>query len=267
MTAACSSPDPAPPASTQPTSEFLATDLEARVEERTRQLLDANRELEGFAHTVSHDLRAPLRHMEGFAGLLARHLETLPEPMDEKTRHYLDRISAAAKSMDALIEDLLAFSRSASQEMHSTHVDLDRMVAALVGEFPSGLVWEVGALGKVKGDTSLLRQAFRNLLANAVKFSATKAMPRVWVRQAGTQAGRTVFEVGDNGVGYDPAFADKLFGIFQRLHPREDFEGTGIGLAIVARVIQRHGGILWSESRPGEGARFFLTLEALEEQS
>ena len=243
----------------------LTTDLEVRVEERTRQLREANRELEDFTHTVSHDLRAPLRHVEGFTSLLARHLEVRPGALDEKGRHYLNRITGASHAMGTLIEDLLAYSRLARHEMLSTSVDLDRLLASLRDGFPSSPVWELGVLGKVKGDPSQLHQAFHNLLANAVKFSTPKPDPRVWVRRAGVRAGRSIFEVGDNGVGFDPAFAGKIFGVFQRLHPREDFEGTGIGLAIVARVIQHHGGEVWAESQQGEGARFFLTLEAVEE--
>lgn len=255
-----SSLDTTPQASAQ-----LTADLEARVEERTRQLQEANRELDNFARTVSHDLRAPLRHVEGFAALLAQHLEARPGALDDKGRHYLDRITGATQAMGSLIEGLLAYSRLARQEMHSTTVDLDRMLTSLWEEFSSPPAWELGVLGKVHGDPSQLRQAFRNLLDNAVKFSTPKSDPRVWVRRAGVRAGRTIFEVGDNGVGFDPAYADKIFGVFQCLHSREDFEGTGIGLAIVARVIQHHEGEIWAESQPGEGARFFLTLEAVEE--
>jgi light-regulated signal transduction histidine kinase (bacteriophytochrome) len=257
-----SSLDTTPQASAQ-----LRADLEARVEERTRQLLEANRELDNFARTVSHDLRAPLRHIEGFAALLAQHLEARPGALDDKGRHYLNRITGATQAMGSLIEDLLAYSRLARQEMHSTTVDLDRMLTSLREEFPSSAAWELGVLGKVCGDPSQLRQAFRNLLDNAVKFSAPRSDPRIWVRRAGMRTGRTIFEVGDNGVGFDPAYADKIFGVFQRLHSAADFEGTGIGLAIVARVIQHHQSEVWVESQPGEGARFFLTLEAGKEES
>ena len=260
LTIPANSLDTTPEAPTQ-----LMVDLEARVEERTRQLQEANRELDNFARTVSHDLRAPLRHVEGFAALLAQHLEARPGALDDKGRHYLDRITGATQAMGSLIEGLLAYSRLARQEMHSTTVDLDRMLTSLREEFSSSPVWELGALGKVHGDPTQLRQAFRNLLDNAVKFSTPKPDPHVWVRKAGVGAGRTIFEVGDNGVGFDPAYAEKIFGVFQRLHSREDFEGTGIGLAIVARVIQHHEGEIWAESHPGEGARFFLTLEAVEE--
>lgn len=241
------------------------TELEARVEERTRQLKEANQELEDFVFTVSHDLRAPLRHMEGFVGLLVRHLEARPEGLDEKGRHYLERITGASQAMGALLADLLILSRVARQEMIPSTVDLDGMLASLVKEYPAGPAWELGALGKVKGDLYLLQQTFRNLLSNAAKFSAPMPEPRAWVRRSGTCHGKPIFEVGDNGVGFDPAFADKLFGVFQRLHPREDFEGTGIGLAIVAQAVRRHGGEVWATSTPGQGARFFLTLEAAEE--
>jgi signal transduction histidine kinase len=225
---------------------------------------DADRELADFTHTVSHDLRAPLRHLDGFATLLVRHLEGRPGALDEKARHYLDRISDAARTMGSLIDDLLVLSRLARPDVLPASVDLDRLVAALRKDFPAGLAWELGALGKVKGDPAQLRQAFRSLLGNAVKFSRPVPDPRVWVRRAGVRAGRIIFEVGDNGVGFDPAFADKLFGVFQRLHPREDFEGNGIGLAIAARVVRQHAGEIWAESRPGAGARFYFTLEASE---
>jgi light-regulated signal transduction histidine kinase (bacteriophytochrome) len=226
-----------------------------------RRPADADRELEDFAHTVSHDLRAPLRHMDGFATLLARHLEGRPGALYEKGRHYLERITTAARTMSSLMEDLLVFSRLARQGKAASTVDLDRLFTSLQEDFPAGPVWDLGPLGKVKGDPAQLRQACRNLLANAVKFSRPVPEPRVWVRRAGMRAGRVIFEVGDNGVGFDPAFADKLFAVFQRLHPREDFEGNGIGLAIVDRVLRHHGGEVWAESRPGEGVRFFFTLE------
>ena len=220
-----------------------------------------SQELDDFTHTVSHDLRAPLRHLDGFATLLARHLEDRPGALDEKGRHYLTRITEASRTLGSLIEDLLTYSRLAAPGSIAATVDLDRMFASLREDFPPGTSLELGALGKVMGDPAQLRQAFRCLLGNAVKFSGSRPDPRVWARRAGTRAGRIIFEVGDNGVGLDLAFEDKLFRVFQRLHPREDFEGNGIGLAIVARVVRHHGGEVWAESRPGEGARFFLTLQ------
>jgi light-regulated signal transduction histidine kinase (bacteriophytochrome) len=225
---------------------------------------EANRELETIIHTLNHDMRAPLRHVDGFAALLSRHLETRPGALDDKGRHYLARIMDASAVMGTLIEDLVTYARLCGQENHPTTVDLDRMLTTLRGDFPSGPTWELGALGKVQGDPPLLRLAFMNLLANAEKFGRPRPDPKIWVRQAGVREGRAIFEVGDNGVGFDPTYADHLFGVFQRLHPREAFPGNGIGLAIVARVIHAHGGMVWAESRPGEGARFFLTLEAPE---
>jgi len=248
-------------------SAQTAPELDIRVAELTRQLLEANKALEDFTRIVSHDLRAPLRHVDGFAALLARHLEDRPGALDAKDRHYLDRIIEASRAMGSLIEDMVVYSRLAHRDMHSTTVDLDGLFAALREEFPSGPAWDVGALGKVKGDPSQLHQAFQHLLANAVKFSRPKPAPHVWVRRSGARAGRIVFEVGDNGVGFDPAYADQLFGVFLRLHPRGEFPGNGIGLAIVARAIQHHGGEVWAESEPGAGARFFLTLEPGEEGS
>jgi light-regulated signal transduction histidine kinase (bacteriophytochrome) len=236
------------------------------MEELTRQLLEANGELEDLSHALSHDLRAPLRHLDGFAALLVRHLEAQPGAPDDKGRHYLGRLIDASRAMGSLIEDMVAYARLGRRDMHCATVDLDRMFASLREEFPSGPAWDLGPLGKVKGDPHQLRLVFQHLLANAVKFSMSMPVPQVWVRRAGAREGRTIFEVGDNGVGFDPAYADQLFGVFQRLHPREDFPGNGIGLAIVARAVHYLGGEVWADSRPGEGARFFLTLEALEER-
>ena len=237
----------------------------AELEERTRQLLDANRELEAITRIVSHDLRAPMRHADGFAVLLAKHLEERPGALDDKGRHYLGRIIDASRHMGSLIDDLVAYARLGQREKQRTPVDLDRMLACLRKEFPSGPAWDLGALGKVKGDSFQLHLAFQHLLANAEKFGKPVPEQRIEVHRAGTRGGRTIFEVADNGVGFDPAYADQLFGIFQRLHPREEFPGNGIGLAIVARAIHDHGGEVWAESRPGAGASFFLTLEAVEE--
>lgn len=222
-------------------------------------------EMEDFAHTVSHDLRAPLRHLEGFTALLAKHLEARPGALDDKGRHYLDRVTGASRTMGSLIEGLLDYSRLARCEMDANPVDLDRMIASLREGFAPGPTWELAPLGRVRGSASQLRRMFQNLMANAVKFSAPVPDPRVVMRRTGTRDGRAVFEISDNGVGFDPEFAGRIFGVFQRLHPREDFEGTGMGLAIVARVVHNHGGEVWAESRPGEGARFMLTLQGLEE--
>ncbi len=243
-------------------AEMLAlnAELENRVTQRTRELTDANRELEAFSYSVSHDLRAPLRHLDGFAGLLERHLG---QKADEKTQHYLHRISDAARTMGALIDDLLSFSRMSRQELRAGSVDLDALIKGLTEEYPTGVAWSIGDLGRVQGDASMLRQAFRNLLSNAVKFSRDKSSPSITVTMEAQQDGRRTYCVQDNGVGFDMTYRDKLFGVFQRLHPESQFEGTGIGLAIVARVVHRHGGEVWAESTLGQGARFYLSLPAL----
>jgi light-regulated signal transduction histidine kinase (bacteriophytochrome) len=225
----------------------------------------ACREQEAFAHLVNHDLRAPLRHVEGFAALLASHLESRPGALDAKGRHYLERILGASRAMDSLLEDLAGYTRLGCRELQCASVDLDRAIASLRQEFRSGPAWDVADLGKVKGDPQQLRLAFRHLFGNAEKFGRSGPDARIWARRAGVREGRIIFEVGDDGVGFDPAYADHLFGVFQRLHPRADFPGNGIGLALVARIIRRHGGEIWAESMPGAGARFFLTLEASEE--
>jgi signal transduction histidine kinase len=240
----------------------LNAELEQRVERRTLELQEANRELEAFSYSVSHDLRAPLRHLDGFAGLLERHLK---ESLDEKGRHYLGRIGQAARSMGTLIDDLLDFSRVSRQDLRREPVDLDEMARLLLNECPPEVVRSAEPLGQVEGDPAMLRQALRNLISNAVKFSRHAAPPTLRLCRIASAPDELVLCVEDNGVGFDMTYRDKLFGVFQRLHSESQFEGTGIGLAIVARVAHRHGGTVWAESTPGEGARFFLRLPATQE--
>lgn len=239
----------------------LNTDLERRVNVRTGELQASNRELEAFSYSVSHDLRAPLRHIDGFADLLRRHAVSA---LDEKGRRYLDTISASAKSMGVLIDDLLSFSRMGRAEMQHGTVDLAAIVAEVrknLGPETEGreIVWEVGALPAVQGDSAMLRAAITNLLSNAVKYTRGRAPARIRV-DAREDDGEMVMSVADNGAGFDMAYQHKLFGVFQRLHSAEDFEGTGIGLANVRRIVERHGGRAWAEGKPGEGATFHLAL-------
>ncbi|HEY4371378.1 MAG TPA: PAS domain S-box protein [Burkholderiales bacterium] len=241
----------------------LNESLEARVAERTAELSTANREMESFSYTVAHDLRAPLRAIDGFARML--HLDAA-ERLDARMRRDLDMISSNARRMAELIDGLLEFSRFSRGEPDSQNVGTAAMVRAVIQEAvgaPGGVrpEFSVGALPDVRGDAAMLRQVWVNLISNAVKFTAGRSDGRV-VIEARAESGAVCFSVRDNGAGFDPAYADKLFGMFQRLHRQEEFEGTGVGLAIVKRVIERHGGKVWAEGRPGEGASFHFRLPA-----
>ena len=235
--------------------------LEARVHERTAQLEMANKELESFSYSVSHDLRSPLRHMDGFDKLLAREPAVESDP---ECQRYIGIITRAAAHMGSLIEDLLSFSRMGRQSMSLSDVPTRDLVEDLVEQLRPEIqnrevAWEIGELPKVRGDASMLRQAWFNLLSNAVKYTRGKSPARISV-QAAKQDGEIIFQVQDNGAGFDMKYADKLFGVFQRLHRSDEFEGTGIGLANVRRIISRHGGRTWAEGKPGEGATFFFSL-------
>ena len=236
-------------------------ELERRVIERTERLQSANKELEAFSYTVSHDLRAPLRHVVGFADLLEKKSGAL---LDEPGRRYLNLVKDAGRRAGTLIDDLLAFSRTSRTELSVSQVSMAQKVekirAELVVEHPGREIrWEIGPLPDVWGDPALLRLVWRNLLENAVKYSGKQPASLIAIG-ASERPGEWEFFVKDNGVGFDPAHAQKLFGVFQRLHDAEAFEGTGIGLANVRRIVARHGGRTWAESAPNQGATFFFTL-------
>jgi PAS domain S-box-containing protein len=221
----------------------------------------ANRELEAFAYSVSHDLRAPLRHISGFVDLLEGHAR---ESLDDTGRKHLGRIAASSRRMGMLIDDLLSFSRMGRTEMQRSNVDLARLVAEVRRDVEQGapgrrIAWTVGELPPVQGDPAMLRLVLTNLLSNAVKYSAPRDEARIEVR-ASRRDGETVICVQDNGVGFDPRYATKLFGVFQRLHRQDQFEGTGIGLANVRRIVQRHGGRTWAEAELDKGASFYFSL-------
>ncbi len=231
------------------------------LEETNRELEGANRELEAFSYSVSHDLRAPLRSIEGFSQIL---LEDYAEHLDDEGRGYLGRVRAASRRMALLIDDLLDLSRVTRTEMRRRSVDLSALARDISEELrksqPERKVdFEIEADLVAEGDARLLRVALWNLLENAWKFTEKVPDPRIEFAST-LREGRRVYRVTDNGAGFDQAYADKLFGAFQRLHSPEEFEGTGIGLATVARIVHRHGGEVWARGRVGEGAAFFFTL-------
>jgi PAS domain S-box-containing protein len=240
----------------------LNAELEQRVAERTAQLGVANKELEAFAYSVSHDLRAPLRHIGGFVEMLQKRTET---SLDDKSRHYMDTISGSAKTMGILIDDLLSFSRMGREEMSTSQVDLNILVQNIIQEFEPetagrDIQWKISPLPMVTGDRAMLRVVLVNLISNALKFTRSRKSAEIEIGSEKINETETVFFVRDNGVGFDMNYADKLFQVFQRLHRSEEFEGTGIGLANVGRVITRHGGRTWAEGRLDSGATFYFSL-------
>ena len=241
----------------------LNTDLERRVQERTTKLEEANKELESFSHSVSHDLRAPLRHVQGYVEMLT---EAAAGQLSGEARRYLQVITDASVEMGQLIDDLLAFSRMGRAEMNEGCVHLDRLVRDTIQGLEMAtrgrnIVWKIAPLPPVLGDPSLLKQVLANLMGNAVKYSRPRDPAEIEIGGAGQEDGRLILFVRDNGAGFDMRYAHKLFGVFQRLHRAEEFEGTGIGLANVRRIITRHGGRTWAEGKVGEGATFYFTLK------
>jgi PAS domain S-box-containing protein len=244
----------------------LNLELEERVAERTSELRAANEELEAFTYSVSHDLRAPLRHLSGFTDLLRGHLAGEEKTGDAQVRRYLDTIAGAALRMGEMIDKLLALSRVGRGEMHRTPVDLGDLARELMEEMELSLKgrsieWRIGKLPVAQADRALLRGALQNLLDNAVKFTAGRNPAII---EIGSRSNPREHEitVRDNGAGFDMKYAGKLFGVFQRLHAPGEFEGTGIGLASVRRIISRHGGRVWAEGETGKGASFHFTLPA-----
>ncbi len=240
---------------------LLNQELEQRVADRTAQLEAANKELEAFAYSVSHDLRAPLRHIDGFLDLLQ---QRLAGALDNRSQHYMATISNAAKHMGQLIDDLLSFSRMGRFELSKTPVDLSVLVQDIIRDLAPEMQgrtirWTIANLPTVSGDRAMLRLVLTNLIANALKF--TRRRPQTDI-EIGCQPGQkeAIIFIRDNGVGFDMAYADKLFGVFQRLHHADEFEGTGIGLANVRRIISRHGGRTWAEGQIDIGATFYFSL-------
>lgn len=235
--------------------------LEERVAERTRQLEASNRELEAFSYSVSHDLRAPLRAIDGFVRIL---MDDYAPALDEEGRRICGVIRDNAGRMGQLIDDLLTFSRLGRTELQPSRVDMQALAQAVFQEITTPadrarIDFRAEGLPCVTGDPALLRQVWTNLLGNAVKFSGKREQALVTVRGE-TTAGEAVFIVQDNGAGFDMRYVSKLFGVFQRLHSTREFEGTGVGLAIVQRVLHRHGGRAWAEGKIDRGATFYFAL-------
>ncbi|HEX9078151.1 MAG TPA: ATP-binding protein [Desulfuromonadaceae bacterium] len=248
-------------------AERRINELNEQLQRHVEQLEDVNRELEAFSYSVSHDLRAPLRHIAGFVELLnERDLTSL----DEKGRHYLQVISESARTMGTLIDDLLTFSRMGRAEMMKSRIDfgllVNEVVADLSGEAAGRAIdWEIAPLPVVVGDAAMLRLALANLVSNALKFTRTRPRARIGIGAVTDRPEETLFYVRDNGVGFDMKYSEKLFGLFQRLHDAAEFEGTGVGLANVQRIIHRHGGRVWAEAPQDGGAVFWFSLPKTEE--
>ena len=248
--------------------ERLNRELEDRVKSRTAQLEAANRELEAFSYSVSHDLRAPVRHIDGFVKLLEREL---PDAAD-KAGHYLRTIAASSHRMGTLIDDLLALSRTARTPLETRTVPLRALVDEVLSEMRPDtarrrIEWRIAPLPAVRGDPSLLRVVLQNLISNAVKYSRPRRVATIEIGIERHDNGETAVFVRDNGVGFDMRQADRLFGVFQRLHRDDEFEGTGVGLATARRIVHRHGGRIWAEGEPEHGATFRFTIEPVPEEA
>jgi PAS domain S-box-containing protein len=241
--------------------QTLNKELEQRVIERTAQLEAANKELEAFTYSVSHDLRAPLRAIDGFSKFV---LEDYEKKLDTEGNRLLNLIRTNTQKMDQLITDLLALSRVTRCELNYSDIDMTQMATSMFEELPIPDVRDrisliVNPMPEGYADPTFLRQVWTNLIANAVKFSSKEKEPRIKI-DGRTENGFNVYCVKDNGVGFNPEYTHKLFGVFQRLHKSDDFEGTGVGLAIVQRIIHRHGGKVWAEGEEGKGATFWFSL-------
>ena len=236
--------------------------LNADLERQTSELAASNKELEAFAYSVSHDLRAPLRHVAAYSELLQKQAAPV---LDERCKRYVANLVDSARKMGMLIDDLLAFSRIGRAETRMTLVSLDELGREVLRDAERDIdgrdvEWRIGELPEVYGDRSMLRLALANLVANAVKYTRPRPKARIEIGSRNGSSGDVVMFVRDNGVGFDMKYVDKLFGVFQRLHSGETFEGTGIGLATVQRIVARHGGKAWAEGTVDGGATFYFSL-------
>ena len=238
----------------------LNVELEKRVISRTEELRKSNEELEAFSYSVSHDLRAPLRGIIGFAAILE---EEYGPALDSEAKRVIGIIKKNTARMGQLIDDLLGFSRMSRHTIVKTDIDTGAMVNEVVQEIDktrsSDIDWVVQPLPAIKGEANMMRQVWINLISNAVKYSKQVERPRVEIG-AIKEENRMVFYVKDNGVGFDIQYKNKLFKVFQRLHSSEEFEGTGVGLAIVEKIVSKHGGKVWAEAAPGKGATFYFSI-------
>jgi signal transduction histidine kinase len=236
--------------------------LNQELAKQARELETSNKELESFAYSVSHDLRAPLRHVVGFSELLQKQASS---SLDDKSRRYAQTVLESAKRMGNLIDDLLGFSRIGRAETRKTTVNLEQLVREVIAELGQDtpgrdIAWKIGALPVCYGDRSMLKLALVNLVSNAVKFTRMRTPAEIEIGGAASKENQVEVFVRDNGAGFDMQYVNKLFGVFQRLHRSEEFEGTGIGLATAQRIILRHGGKIWAEGAVDRGATFYFSL-------
>jgi light-regulated signal transduction histidine kinase (bacteriophytochrome) len=239
----------------------LNQELEQRVRERTQELQAANSDLEAFSYSVSHDLRAPLRRVDGFCQMF---IDEFGAGLPQEGRRILESACAGTAQMSELIDALLRFARYSRQPLQTRSVQTEALVRRIIGNFQEQLQGRsvelrIGELPDCTADGALLEQVFTNFISNALKFTSGRAQARIEIG-ARFEAGEQIYFVKDNGVGFDMRYAERLFGVFQRLHAQSEFEGTGIGLSIVYRIVRRHGGRVWAESRPQEGATFYFSL-------
>jgi len=236
-----------------------------QINQANSQLAAANKELQSFAYSVSHDLRAPLRNIDGFSKIL---LDEYSRLLDDNGRHYLQRVRSGTARMSRLIDDMLTFSRSGRQELQLREVDTTTLMDDVTKDFQEviarrDITLHIGRLPKILGDAALLKSVFANLIANAIKYTRDVAAPEIIIDFAEPEQ---AIYIKDNGIGFDMQYHDKIFQVFQRLHLPEDYEGTGIGLAIASRIIERHNGAIWAKSEPGKGATFFVRLQRVNEK-
>ena len=247
-------------------AENVIVELNRDLATRNSELVAANQELEAFSYSVSHDLRAPLRHISAYLEMLSNNLGS---NANDKAKHYMTVVAGASKKMSMLIDDLLAFSRMGRIDMQKTSVNFAGIINDIIKEMAPdikgrNIEWKIGDLPDVHGDTNMLRLAVVNLIANATKYTEPNSIAKIEIGCT-EEPGEFIFFVKDNGVGFDMKYVDKLFGVFQRLHQDDEFEGTGIGLANVRRIISRHGGRTWAEGEVGQGAVFYFTIPKIKE--